>query len=211
MRSKKKIIITGGMGTGKSTVLEIFKKRLPGYEFGDMDKIVDLVYTQPPKEFHDFMMEHFGTTNKKEISSIVFNNSDKLNTLNDFLYIYVENYLTEWFASDTKTILEFPLFFEMLQKADREQIDKNICHLILHGATIVVIRADNDVRINRILERSKATHPNWDRQTIENILNNQLDSKIKESMATEVIDNSDTIEKTERQIEILCESLKVEN
>jgi dephospho-CoA kinase len=205
-----KILITGGIGTGKSTVLNIFKSQLPDYNFNDMDNIVNSLYNQKDTEFSVFLSNNFGTTSKEQISKIVFSDKKKMEQLNTYLYYVVDNYLSEWMNDTRNEVLEFPLFFEMLEKAQSLSFNENVCYNILKNATIVVIRADQDIRIERILSRSKVTHPDWDYSTVLNILKNQLDSEIKEKQASFIVDNSGTLNDTTERIKTICEKIKME-
>lgn len=207
MKSKKKIIITGGVGTGKSTVLSIFKQCLDNYVFSDMDIFIDHLYEYPNPLFVEFMITQFGTTDKKQISKIVFKDKEKMHHLNSYLFAYVDNYLKEWLQSDVNNVMEFPLFFEMMEMAQKSVPLNNSCNDVYLNATIIVIRADQDIRIHRILERSKQTHPDWTYETVMNVLNNQMDSKIKEAKADYVIDNSGTVENTVGIIQNICKEL----
>lgn len=207
MKSKKKIIITGGVGTGKSTVLSIFKQCLDNYVFSDMDILIDHLYAHPNPMFVEFMIKHFGTTDKKQISKIVFKDKEKMHHLNSYLFAYVDNYLKEWLQADVNNVMEFPLFFEMMEMAQKSVPLNNSCNDVYLNATIIVIRADQDIRIQRILERSKRTHPDWTYETVMNVLNNQMDSKIKEAKADYVIDNSGTVENTVGIIQNICKEL----
>ena len=207
MKSKKKIIITGGVGTGKSTVLSMFKQCLDDYIFSDMDVLIDHLYAHPDPMFVEFMIKHFGTTDKKQISQIVFKDKDKMGVLNSYLFSYVDDYLGKWLQGDNKNVMEFPLFFEMMEMAQKSVPLNNSCNDVYLNATIIVIRADQDIRIQRILERSKQTHPDWTYETVMNVLNNQMDSKIKEAKADYVIDNSGTVENTVGIIQTICKEL----
>ena len=79
--------ITGNIGSGKSAVTSYLRKK--GYVVIDADEIVKLIYMD--KDFQAEMIKKFGETiksgdedtqlDKKKIAGLVFNNKDKLETL----------------------------------------------------------------------------------------------------------------------------------
>ncbi len=203
-----KILITGGIGTGKSTVLKLFKVYLPLYQYVDMDGFVNSLYTTQTPQFKKFLMDNFGTTNKKKISLTVFEDPVKKDILDSYLFYRVEEFLAVWLDSDEHSVMEFPLFFEMLEKSKKMDKTSKVCSRILDNADIITIRANDDVRIQRIIERSKITHPTWTRETIEGILKSQMSSSIKEQMSDYIIDNSYSLDDTEKQVKLISTNLE---
>lgn len=55
--------------------------------------------------FVEFMIKHFGTTNKKQISQIVFKDKDKMGVLNSYLFSYVDDYINDSIKNDFKAKL----------------------------------------------------------------------------------------------------------
>ena len=199
-----KILITGGIGTGKSTVLKMFKKNLPGYQFVDMDGFINSLYTNQTPHFKKFLLDNFETNIKREVSMIVFNDMMKRDLLDSYLFGRVEEYLTYWLASDEHSVMEFPLFFEMIEKSKEFSTSNKICHQILEKASIITIRANDDIRIERIIERSKVTHPEWTKETILGVIVSQMNSKHKEELSDYVVDNSYSLENTMDQVKTIC-------
>lgn len=204
-----RILITGGIGTGKSTVMQMFKDRLPNFHFDDMDKFIDNLYLVPTLEFKEFLLREFDSTDKKDVGIKAFMDPSKRAELDNFLYKYVDVHLTSWMRKPYNVAMEFPLFFEMLEKAQKLSYNENVCYNIKKEVPIIVIRADEPVRIKRILERSKTLHPHWNEEIVSNILNSQMKSSIKEKKATYVIDNSGSLENTKHQVLMICELLGI--
>ena len=91
------IIITGPIGSGKSTALSIIKKL--EYDTIDLDEVSGKILTSD--ESREFLSENFPTTivdnvvSKKNIADIVFNNKLKLEILENYLHPKILNNLSE--------------------------------------------------------------------------------------------------------------------
>jgi dephospho-CoA kinase len=76
-----KIAITGGMGCGKSTVINALADLLHGeYQFASYDAEIKRMYGHD-WVFREALRYFFGTDVKAEVASIVFNNPERLKTL----------------------------------------------------------------------------------------------------------------------------------
>lgn len=76
-----KIAITGGMGCGKSTVINALSDLLSGeYLFASYDAEIKRMYGHD-WAFRDQLRHFFGTDVKAEVANIVFNNPERLKTL----------------------------------------------------------------------------------------------------------------------------------
>jgi len=98
-----KIGLTGGIGTGKSTVASIFQSL--GIPLLNADAISKQIIHTSPQVRQDiidaFGAEAFtpeGHYNTTYIASIVFNDADQLNTLNQIIHPHVKNYTEQWWA-----------------------------------------------------------------------------------------------------------------
>jgi len=93
----KAIIITGPIGSGKSTVLAIIKNL--GYNTIDLDQVSRTILTN--EESKEFLSENFpmsivdNEVSRKEIANIVFNNKSKLEKLENYLHPKIMNNLNE--------------------------------------------------------------------------------------------------------------------
>jgi len=95
--NNKAIIITGPIGSGKSTALSIIKKL--GYNTIDLDQVSGKILTSEGSK--EFLSENFPTSvldnevSRKEIANIVFNNKSKLQKLENYLHPKIMNNLNE--------------------------------------------------------------------------------------------------------------------
>lgn len=177
-----KIGITGGIGSGKSTVSEYLLKL--GYEVVDADLIAREItmagsetLNKLAKEFGPEIIETDGNLNRKKLGEIVFTDKEKRNVLDSITHREIYDIILDRFKKNKDKIvfLDAALLFET--GLDRE-VD-----------AIWVIVADKDKRVQRVVKR--------DETTAEHVLNrieSQLSDEEKEREADYVIDNTGTKE-----------------
>lgn len=111
-----KIAITGGIGSGKSSVIESLKSFLPYYEYFSFDSAVAEMYEKDEK-WKALLYDTLGTYDKVKISTMAFNNESLRQMLmresKDTLFEKVNTWL-----KNPDCIIEFPLLFE----ADAEKL-----------------------------------------------------------------------------------------
>lgn len=190
--------ITGGIGTGKSTVLNLLKHKY-GFVVFEADKIGHELM-QKGYEVYDKIVECFGTEilnedltiNRKLLSDIVFHDKEKLKHLNRIVHPAVISEISSEIekcrrqSGTDRFVIEAALLIE-------SGCDK-ICDHVWY------IYADREIRIDRLRKsRGMAT------EQIEAVMENQLDKEDFIKKTHTVIDNSGTMECTERQIKKLLE------
>ena len=177
---KNAIVLTGGIGTGKSTVASFLK--LYGYKIIDADEISKKVF----EEKKDKIKEIFGTTDRKELRKIVFNDKEKLKILEDLILPEVKkevlNKAKELEKDNVPYFVDLPLFFE---KQNYDEFDK-----------ILVIYAPKELQIQRVTKRDNVSE-----EDAKAILNNQMDIEEKRKKADFVIDNSKDLKHLQKEIE----------
>src|SRR5438105_3245403 len=101
----KVIGITGGIGSGKSVVCQIFS--LLGVPVYESDKVVHTLYDRHPeivekiiKEFSDVVIDKNGKINRKKLGEIVFADSKQLGKLNDIVHPVVKSDFEKWVKSN---------------------------------------------------------------------------------------------------------------
>ena len=184
---KNAIVLTGGIGTGKSTVASFLK--LYGYKIIDADKISKEIFEAKK----DKIKEIFGTIDRKKIRKTVFNNKEKLKILEDLILPDVKK---EVIARSKKLendkvpyFVDLPLFFE---KQNYKEFDK-----------VLVIYAPKELQIKRVVNRDKV-----DEKNAKAILNNQIDIEEKKAKADFVIDNSKDLKHLQNEIEKFLKQLE---
>lgn len=144
-----KIGLTGGIGSGKSTVARIFETL--GIPVFYADKETKRLMNESP-ELKEKLIEHFGPgsyddqgLNRTYIASIVFNDVEKLELLNSLTHPITIQYADKWMSQQTSPyiIKEAALIFE---SGSHKQLDK-----------VIGIYAPSGLRIERVMKRDKVT------------------------------------------------------
>lgn len=172
--------ITGGIGSGKSTVCKIFASMgVPVLDADSLAKRIaeeDLnVRQQIIDEFGTESYDKQGKYNRKYIASIVFNDASKLTRLNSIIHPAVINYSNRWAEQHQQhpyIIKEAALMFE---SGSYKYNDINI-----------VVDAPKELRIQRILSR--------DNSSIEEIsrrIESQMHDDERNSIADKIILNDE--------------------
>ncbi len=193
----KIIGLTGGIGTGKSTVSAYLKEK--GCVILDADKMSRQL-TAPggaalPAIKETFGMDVFhedGTLDRKKLGAIVFNDKEMLKALEEITTKKVVEQTIDGLVRLRKAgyggivIIDAPLLFE--------------CNMEVLADENWLVAADLEVRIERIIKRD-----GLDRQSILDRINNQMSDEEKMSRADYIINNSGDLEYLYKQIDELIE------
>lgn len=180
------IVITGGMGCGKSTMVEYIWKMLPSYELFDMDNYVKQLYSNP--NIQQQLMDHFTTCDQSRISDIVFSNPVKLRELYDIINNSIFNRMTTIMNSGINMLYDIPLFFEMVDK----------CNLQFPVDLVVCVTCDNKLQYDRIKSRN-----NLAEDKLQTMLSNQMPLKDKQNRSNIVIHNDTSLDDALNQVQQL--------
>jgi len=117
-----KVAITGGIGTGKTTILSMFADK--GIPVFNSDEIAREIMNTNPLLKNEIITA-FGNKaydknklNKKYLSNVVFNNETLLKKINSIVHPYVANEFNSWIKKqDSKYIIyESAIIFETKEK-----------------------------------------------------------------------------------------------
>ena len=185
--------LTGGIGSGKSTILNYFRER--GYPCFESDEVGKKLLEVELKEtvlklFGEEVYNSKGNLDRKALSKKVFSNSKLLETLNNIVHPAVN-----------KTFEKFKMKYK-----DFPIVVKEAAILIESGSykscdIIVLVKAPPAERIKRIVTRDSINES----EVIARI-NNQWEDKKKEKYADYVIENislKETYEKVKNLIKKL--------
>lgn len=192
---KKVIGITGGIASGKSTVCNILIEL--GYPVIDSDVISrrlsqkgNSCYYAIVNNFGDDILLSDGNIDRKKLGSIIFNNKDKKELLNNVTHplILEEIKRNIDLYDDGLVFVDIPLLYE----ADmRFLFDSVIC-----------VYLDKQTQITRLMNRDKI-----DFEYALKKIESQMDLKMKKELSEYVIDSSksflDTRENTLKIIKII--------
>ena len=182
--------LTGGMGSGKSTVADCLRSN--GIPVIDADVIAHKIMNEEStldkihKIFGKNVFDKDGSLNKVKFSSVLFTNTVKRKKLNEFVHPKVwtemmdetEKYVTK----GSKVIfLDVPLLIE------------SGWHTRVNETWLV--KADYNERIARLRLRT-----NLSTEEIKKRIEIQMPESEKEEYADKIINNDGTIEETEKQV-----------
>ena len=143
--------ITGGIGSGKTTVCKIFEiLNIPIYYADDRAKALmvsnELLIEEIKEAFGQEAYTEEGQLNRPYIANIVFNNQTKLDQLNSIVHPAMYKDGQRWHKSQKDgpyTLKEAAILFE---SKGHELMDKSI-----------LVVAPQTIRMERVLQRDKAT------------------------------------------------------
>ena len=145
----KIIGLTGGIGSGKTTIAGYFKEMgIPVYIADDEAKKImqsKFVIEEIKKGFGHFLFEN-DVLNRARLAEIVFNDSKKLDQLNAIVHPAVKNDFELWLQNNKNhdyVIYEAAILFESGRYKD--------CDIV------ITVTAPEEVRIQRVLKRDKTT------------------------------------------------------
>jgi len=193
----KIIGITGGVGSGKSLILDYFQQK-----YGAKVIIADQVshkLMEPGTRGYYEIIEFFGsgilnsdmTINREKLGKIVFGDKEKLDRLNGIMHPLVKEFIAEEIRSerasgkDRMVIIEAALLIEEHYEV--------LCDELWY------IYSDEETRRARL----KASR-GYSEEKISNIFLNQCSEEMFRQHCQVVIDNSRTVEETYRQIDEKC-------
>lgn len=192
------IVITGGIGTGKSTAVDIIREY--GFRVLDSDKIVHQGYNIGNDLYYK-IVENFGreilgpdgAIDRQRLGKIVFNDEDKLAQLNDLVHSYVYDKLKEGVegSPDRVVFLDIPLVLETKDKHDP----------IYDEIWLVYVTP----KTQRERLRERAIRENKNPEDVLKIIDKQIPIEEKVFMADEVIINEGTMEELRENINKLLE------
>lgn len=172
--------LTGGIGTGKSTVAEILRgKNIPVI---DADRLVKNIYQK--SETLEFISKHFphviddGIIVFTKLRETVFLDSLAKKLIEDFIYAYMPGEFKKAFMAFNNphfVIYDVPLLFE---KKLNNFVDLSVC-----------VYAPREVQIERIILRDKSS-----KELAAKILDNQMDIEEKKKRSDLVIVNTGKLE-----------------
>ena len=152
----KVVGITGGIGSGKTTISNHLKKL--GYLVHESDLVVSEIYTKPKKEFLCLIKEKISQDavknnkiNKKEIINVIFSNKKTKRLLEKYIHKKVQKSRDDFIKKNTikkkKLIFaDIPLLFE-------NKLESNF------DLVICVISSKKN-RTKRVLKNNKFTKEN---------------------------------------------------
>lgn len=174
-----KVGITGGIGSGKSTVCKVFK--VMGIPVFEADTVAKQLMTTDP-EIRRQLIQVFGAVvylpdqsiDRKYLAGLVFNSPSLLSKLNSIVHPAVLKEFDEWCLTKQTTYIlhEAAILFESGFYKLMDQI--------------IAVVANEDERIQRVMKRDGATI-----ELVRQRMKNQLSDAERIKLADFVISNND--------------------
>ena len=195
--SAKKIIgLTGGIGSGKTTVAKFIEEMgFPVYFSDDRAKNIvndDEALKNKIKELlGEEAYDENGFYNRKYVSGIVFNDDEMRLQLNALIHPAVKIDFENWVENQNSEFVfkETALLFELKLN---ESCYKS-----------VLVTADDNIRIKRVMDRDQKTY-----REIEAVIDKQMPEKDKIKRADFVIFNNEGIDELKTATEKMMVELK---
>jgi len=180
--------LTGGIGSGKSTVASIFVNL--GIEVINADQLArDVVEPGSPalvtivERYGEYILQEDGSLNRSQLREIVFADANEREWLEQLTHPLIAQLIKDQLraVSSPYAILESPLLIETDQK---ELVDR-----------ILVIDIVEETQLQRTLARDDSTEA-----TIKAIVNSQIPREQRLEAADDIVDNSAKFGATEREV-----------
>ncbi|MCG7268714.1 MULTISPECIES: dephospho-CoA kinase [Corynebacterium] len=190
-----KVGLTGGMGSGKSTVARRFAEL--GAVIIDADQIArDVVEPGEPtlaelaEAFGEGILLDDGSLNRGELAKRAFVSAEKTELLNSITHPRIEQRTEEQFnaAGDAIIVFDSPLLIEMGQSEAQD--------------LVVVVHTPVEVRLDRLVESRGV-----DREDAKQRIAKQISDDKRLQFADVVLENSGTEEDLVRQVDRIWERI----
>lgn len=192
----KIIGITGGIGSGKSTISKILKEQYNAYII-DTDSIAHRLMSNGNVSY-ELILEYFGEEilnedkeiNRVKLGQVVYDNKEKLLKLNSFTHPYVMDHVKDLIRihKDSHSIIgvetALPLEANLISFCDE----------------IWFVQASNDIRRKRLMESR-----GYSKEKIDAIFSKQISDSEYEKLSTHIIHNDGNMDKILKEIQVSIE------
>ncbi|UKB80206.1 dephospho-CoA kinase [Chryseobacterium sp. MEBOG07] len=194
--SPKVIGLTGGIGSGKTTVAQFIEELgFPVYYSDDRAKAIVNESEELKIKIKELLGEESydenGLYDRKFVADKVFNNKDLLQQLNEIIHPAVRIDFEDWVKKQSKYLVfkETALLFEL--KLNRK------CYKSL------LVTAEDNIRIKRVMDRDNKTY-----REVGVVMEKQMPERDKIKMADCIIYNNTNLEELKEQTEKVIFSIE---
>ena len=180
--------LTGGIGSGKTTIAAIFAEL--GAEIINADLLARNVVspgtkalTSIAKRFGKEILRQDGSLDRRKLREVVFKNKGELKWLEKLTHPLIAELLIQniYSATSPYVILESPLLIETQQK---ELVDR-----------ILVVDLDEATQLNRSMERDGSSE-----EVIRAIISAQIPRSKRLKAADDIVDNSKSLAEVRQKV-----------
>ena len=188
--------LTGGVGAGKSRILELFSK-----EYGAQVIQADLVARklEDPGQpgltglvslFGTGILQKDGTLDRKGFADRIFGNPEALKRVNALIHPLTWNEIKRQIRESSAELI-------VVEAALFDERSREVCQYLLYVDT------QDEIRIQRLMENR-----GYSREKCERIIESQASEEEYRARCSRVVDNSGSALETEKQLkEILCHEI----
>ena len=202
----KKVVIglTGGIGTGKSTVSQILKEKnfpvidldIISHEVIKFPKVVEKIVENFGKEVLEYNNTGNWIISREKLGRVIFGNREKRVILNSIMHPEILHIMREKILECKK---ENKIIFVEIQLLFEVQWEKEFDYILL-------VSAEKETQIKRILARDKRS-----KEEALSIINSQMPLDEKKKRSDYVIENDGNIQDLERKIDGFLKKVIFEN
>ncbi|ERK48145.1 dephospho-CoA kinase [Leptotrichia sp. oral taxon 879] len=202
----KKVVIglTGGIGTGKSTVSQILKgKNFPvidldiiSHEVIKFPKVVEKIVENFGKEVLEYNNTGNWIVSREKLGRVIFGNREKRLILNSVMHPEILRIMREKILECKK---ENKIIFVEIQLLFEVQWEKEFDYILL-------VSAEKETQIKRILARD-----NRSKEEALSIINSQMSLDEKKKRSDYVIENDGNIQDLEKKVDEFLKKIEFEN
>lgn len=190
--------ITGGIATGKSSVVQHFIDL--GFPVVDADIIArhlldqnEQAYNEVVKVFGSEILQENGEINRQALGALVFNHPDKLKQLDELMAPFLQESILAAIKQASQNqklvIVDVPLMYE---KGYDEWMDQ-----------VAVVYCTPNQQLKRLMQRNQLTE-----KEAKQRIDSQLPIEMKKLLAEVVFDNSNDLTQTIQQVDTWLSNLK---
>ncbi len=183
--------ITGGIATGKSSVVQHFIDL--GFPVVDADIIArhlldqnEQAYNEVVKVFGSDILQENGEINRQALGALVFNHPDKLKQLDELMAPFLQESILAAIKQASQNqklvIVDVPLMYE---KGYDEWMDQ-----------VAVVYCTPNQQLKRLMQRNQLTE-----KEAKQRIDSQLPIEMKKLLAEVVFDNSNDLTQTIQQVD----------
>lgn len=190
----KIIGLTGGIGSGKSTVAKYIASKGVSVYIADVEAKKLMESKEIIDEIRNFFGEKVigkrGKIKRKALAKIVFNDKEKLNKLNSIVHPKVKQHFKDWanIHKDEKFVIkEVAILFETNGHLECDKV--------------ILVTAPQDIRLKRVMERDKLSE-----EAILARMKNQMPEEEKITKSDYVIHNIN-LKNTYNQVDELLKNI----
>ncbi len=186
--------LTGGIGSGKSSVAEMFEAYgIPVVSADELSRMVvakgSESLTAVQAAFGDEVLDENGELDRQAMARIVFSDATRRRELEAILHPRIRERFEQVLdalekAGHEVVVYEVPLLFEKKLQGD------------MHA--VVLVTASTDTRVARVMSRDTST-----REQVLARMNAQMSEAEKRKLADYVIDNEGDLDDLRREVEIV--------